>query len=66
MLISNNFYMLLVQYMYSLVVLVVFAFCVAMVKVGYILSFVSYLHEPQGLACRPQSCKERSKLHLSM
>ena len=51
---SNNFYMLLVQYMYSLVVPVKVASPVAMVQAGYILRCV-YLHEPR--ACSPRSCK---------
>ena len=48
MLISNNFYMRLVRYMYSLVVIVS---PVAMVQVGYILRcmLLCYLHEPRGL-----------------
>ena len=50
-LISNGFYILLVKYMYSPVVL---ACHVAMVQVGDIRTLVCYLHEPAALGHVPQ------------
>ena len=57
MLFLTTFYMLLVEYMYSLVVPVQVESTVAMVQVGYILwcMLPCYLHEPR--ACGPLSCK---------